>query len=577
MNINQKLNYFTAPLKFLSLSKKYSILYFCLSILSGLLQTLSVFSIYPVLLKLKLFELDEVGSNFVYYYKNYYLEIFNLKDTYVSVFIFFIFFTTISSIINLFIKMSSITIATKLTKKLRLDYIKSTLEANWNYFVLKKTGEIVNTVVNESGKTISGFVDTINFLSSVVQFFVLFIFVFYVSNIVGFYSIFVGVIYLFVFRIWGIRAKKYGFTATKLLKNISNSVFEGFKNIKTIKITNFSNIFFNNLKEIISSTKQNDIKLFQTSAYPETLKEPFFAIFISIGLIFAFTYEVVAFSSLVTLLALFQRAMSKLSSSFNLYIAVKKMEPFYDSYFDNLNHVRRYFVLKKNKVNFDFKNQISFKNVNFKYKKEYVLKNINVTFKKGSFITIFGKSGSGKTTIIDLILNLLEPSSGNIFVDDIDIQNIKIEKWQSLVGCVTQEHYFFNDSIYNNLILGSQFDDSELSKMLNISVCGDFVKSIEDTKNILMGESGSKFSGGQKQRLSIARALLRKPEILIFDEATSALDKENENKLLYNLKNKLDYNPTIIFITHNENIIKYSDYSYCIKDNQLYNVNNEIE
>ncbi len=577
MNINLKLNYFKVPLKFLSLSKKYSILYFFLSVLSGLLQTLSVFAIYPVLLKLKLFQLDDVGSTFVYFYKNFYLDIFYLKDTYVSVFIFFIFLITLSSFINLYIKISSIRIATKLTENIRLDYIKSTLEANWSYFVTKKTGEIVNTVMNESGKTINGFVDTVYFLSSIVQFFILFIFVFFVSNLVGLYSIFVGVIYLLVFRIWGRRAKKYGFIATKLLKNISNSIFEGFKNIKTIKITGFSDIFFNNLKDIVSSTKKNDIRLFETTAYPESLKEPFFAIFISIGLISAFTYDIVAFSSLVTLLALFQRAMSKLSTSFNLYLTVKKMEPFYDSYFNNLKYVRKFFVIKKNNFDFDFKNNISFNDVSFKYKNEYVLKNISVTFKKESFITIFGKSGSGKTTMIDLILNLLEPSSGSILVDNKDIKNINIVKWRSLVGCVTQDHYFFNDSVYNNLILGSKCNDSELIKILDISLCGDFVKSIDDTKNTFMGESGSKFSGGQKQRLSIARALLRKPEILIFDEATSGLDKENEKKLLYNLKNKLDYNPTIIFITHNEDIIKYADYSYCIKDNQLYSMKNEIE
>ena len=207
MNINLKLNYFTTPLKFLNLSKKYAILYFLLSSISGILQTISVFAIYPVLLKLNLFELDEIGENFIFFYQNYYLEYFNFQDNLISVFIFFIFFTTLSSLINLFIKMSTIRIATKLTRNLRLDYIKSTLDANWKYFVSKKTGEIVNTIINESSKTIMGFIDTVNFLSSFVQSFIIFISVFFISYLVGSYALIVGIIYLFVFKIWGVKAK----------------------------------------------------------------------------------------------------------------------------------------------------------------------------------------------------------------------------------------------------------------------------------------------------------------------------------------------------------------------------------
>ena len=232
--------------------------------------------------------------------------------------------------------MSTIRIATKLTKNLRLDYIKSTLDANWKYFVSKKAGEIVNTIINESSKTIMGFIDTVNFLSSFMQSFIIFISVFFISYLVGSYALIVGIIYLFVFKIWGVKAKKYGLVAANLSKKISASLFDGFKNIKTVKITGFTNVFFYKLKEIVSSSKENDIRLFQASAFPE--KEPFFAIFISIGLYFAFNYEVVALTSLIALLALFQRSISKLSLADNIYL--KKNGAIYEGYFKNLNHVK---------------------------------------------------------------------------------------------------------------------------------------------------------------------------------------------------------------------------------------------
>ena len=284
-----------------------------------------------------------------------------------------------------------------------MNYIKSTLNANWSYFVSKKTGEIVNTIINESGKTISGFVDTINFLSSAVQFLILFIFVFVISGSVGLYCLFVGLIYILFFRIWGFRAKQYGEESTKLLKNISNSVLEGFKNIKTIKILSFSDIFYKNLNKIISSTRKNDIRLFATIAYPDTLKEPFFAIFISLGLFFALSFNIILLSSLITLLALFQRSMSKFSLSFNQYITVRKMEPFYDSYFNSLKYLSKFKIVNTEEYDFNFDRSIILKNVTFKYKLNTILENINLEINKGSFTSIMGKSGSGKTTIIDLL------------------------------------------------------------------------------------------------------------------------------------------------------------------------------
>ena len=573
MKIFNKFNFMSAPFKFISLSKKNSIIFFILSIISGLLQTIGLFAFYPVFVELELFELDKFGSKFMEYYNTYFIDLLNIENNLLSIFLFFISTTLISSLINLFIKMRSIRIATRLTKKLRMEYLDCTLNADWNYFVSKKSGEIVNTFINECSKAVAGFVDTINFLSNLVQFVVFFISVFMVSAIVGFYSLIVGIVYVIVFRIWGKKAKIYGVEAVKLLKKISNSVLDGLKNIKTIKIFGYSRNFYNNLNKIVSSTRINDIRLFSTSAYPETLKEPFFALFISIGLYLIITNNILVFSSLITVLALFQRAMSKLSLSYNQFITIKKMEPFYDSYKNSLKFVNSFKQNKIDSKNFEFKNNINFLNVDFYYDNKKILENINLNIPKGSFISIMGKSGSGKTTILDLLLMLLKPKKGQILVDNSDLSLLNPDEWRKKIGYVTQDHYFFNDSVYNNLCLGdNNYNDEEIKKILKISLCDDFLDLNKDLREIKMGESGLKFSVGQKQRLSIARALLRQPQILILDEATAALDANNENMFLNNLKTKFKNEITIIFISHNEKILSYADFSYCIKDYQIYNI-----
>ena len=195
-------------------------------------------------------------------------------------------------------------------------------------------------------------------------------------------------------------------------------------------------------------------------------------------------------------------------------------------------------------------NKIDFNIKSFKYENINILSEVNFSIKKGSKIALVGKSGSGKSTIADLLARFYDLDDGNITLDNLDIKNIKLSSLRSLMGIVSQESILFNDSIYNNIKLGdSQATEEDIVNAAKNANAHDFIMQSEDGYHTNIGNLGEKLSGGQKQRISIARAILKNPEILILDEATSSLDSESE-KLVQEAISKLMKDRTSLVIAH---------------------------
>ncbi|MDR2910096.1 MAG: ABC transporter ATP-binding protein/permease [Bacteroidales bacterium] len=217
----------------------------------------------------------------------------------------------------------------------------------------------------------------------------------------------------------------------------------------------------------------------------------------------------------------------------------------------------------------DFTGLIEYRNVSFKYTNDYVLKNINLTIKKGQTIALVGKSGSGKTTMADLLPRFWDVSEGGIFIDGTDIRDMKMHDLRSLMGNVNQDAILFNDTFFNNIAFG--VENATINDVINaakIANAHEFIMATENGYNTNIGDRGDKLSGGQKQRISIARAILKNPPILILDEATSALDTESE-KLVQEALDNLMKNRTSLVIAHRLSTIKNAGLICVIHEGKL--------
>ena len=218
----------------------------------------------------------------------------------------------------------------------------------------------------------------------------------------------------------------------------------------------------------------------------------------------------------------------------------------------------------------NLENKITFNNVNFFYDKDNViLKNFSLEIPKGKTIALVGQSGSGKTTVANLLARFYDVNEGNILVDGENIKNLKMSNYRQLLGMVTQESVLFNDTIYNNILMGKPHaTEEEIISAAKIANAHQFIQNLPEGYHTNIGDDGNKLSGGQKQRISIARAVLKNPPIMILDEATSALDTESE-RFVQDALDKMMANRTSLIIAHRLSTIQKADMIVVMEKGQI--------
>ncbi len=218
----------------------------------------------------------------------------------------------------------------------------------------------------------------------------------------------------------------------------------------------------------------------------------------------------------------------------------------------------------------ELKNKITFENLNFEYVKDFpVLKNINIEIEKGKTTAIVGSTGSGKSTLIKLILRFYEKNAGKILFDEHEIESLSLESIRNKIGLVSQDVFLFEGSVFENIAYGNiEANSEEVWNAARLSESDRFINDLPNKEDTIVGERGQKLSGGQRQRISIARAILKNPEILILDEATSAVDNETEAAIQESLET-LKEGRTVIAIAHRLSTIRNADLIYVLEDGEI--------
>ena len=264
-------------------------------------------------------------------------------------------------------------------------------------------------------------------------------------------------------------------------------------------------------------------------------------------------------------------SLQEIYSSFGKLRFVKR--PLSDIYEDSTNLIQIKYAKNEKQVSINLKESLTLKNINFTYKDttEKIINNLSLKIEANKKVGLVGETGSGKSTIIDIILGLLEPQSGIIKVDNkiIDPSNFKF--WQSNIGYVPQEIFISDEDIISNIAFGLKKENIDQEKVISaakIANLHNFINSLNDGYKTKIGERGARLSGGQRQRIGIARAIYNEPSVLILDEATSSLDNLTEKKVMKavdNLTNKM----TIIIVAHRLTTVKNCDEIHFFKNGSI--------
>lgn len=569
-------NYFNRIFKYTIPYKKFFLLNIFANIFYALFGTLSMISLFPMLKVL--FNQTEslttkpvwigIGdiANYAESYLNYFVTIKKAEGSN-DVLIFMVSIIIITFLLkNIFNYLSMFFITflkNGVIKDFRNDIYNKIIKLSMSYYSEKKKGDIVARISSDVLEIDNSFLSVFELIikEPLMILFTLISMYLISPELTGFVLIFIPLSAFFI-SIVGKSLKRKSLKVQKEQGLFISLVDETLNGLKIVKIFNAENAFS---KKFSESTKRL-YKFSNSVINRKNLASPL-SEFLGICSITAILWyggmmvlkeNSLDASTFLVYLGLAYNILTPAKALSKASYKVRKAYGAAERVFQIIDDKR--YLKSSNDIYLDnFDSSIDFENVSFAYENEEVIKNLSFKIRKGETIALVGQSGSGKSTIANLISRFYDISDGKIKVDGKNIKEINLTSLRKLIGLVTQDSILFNDSIKNNLLIGNESaNDEDIIEALKIANAWEFVKDLPNTIDANIGDSGNKLSGGQKQRISIARAVLKNPPIMLLDEATSALDSESEHLVQIALDNVMK-NKTSLVIAHRLSTVQNAD------------------
>jgi len=451
---------------------------------------------------------------------------------------------------------------------LRLAMLRALLGARWSYFTRQPAGAVANAIAGEAGRAAQSYYNMTLVVASGIAALVNIGVAVAVSWRATLVAVAAALLVLSMLTVFVRIAARAGRKKTDLFKVLLTRLTDALQSIKRIKASGREQTLADFLERGTERINRQERRRVLAKEALNALQEPLVFTLMAVGLVVALNVFEMRFASIAVLGLLFTRTLSKLGGVQRKAGSVLEDSSALWSLLDRIERALAQPEPTGTRAP-QLEKSIELRNLSLRYDEQVVLDGVDLELPTGQITALVGPSGAGKTTLVDLVIGLIEPDEGSVLIDGVPLEELDHGAWRRMIGYVPQETVLLHDSIRVNVTLGDEsLDDAEIERALRAAHAWDFVSKLPEGIDTVVGERGSAFSGGERQRIALAAALVHRPRLLVLDEATAALDAESE-AAVWSAVERLRGQMTILAVSHQPALLEIAERVYRVEGGKL--------